>query len=71
MKEDKKGERVIKIQNDGDKENLRRKARKIYWKKMLSPREKMLIENKVFKLERVRMTSREHTPKIKEAEFLR
>ncbi len=70
-KEIKDDKRVTKIQNSGDKEKLRKKAREIYLEKMLSPREKMLKENKVDKLEKIRVASRVETPKIKEAEILR
>ena len=68
MKDDK---RIIKIKNDSDEETLRKKAREVYLENMLSKREKMLKENKVVKLEKVRVSSKEQTPKIKGAEFLR
>ena len=70
-KEIKDDKRIIKIKNDSDEETLRKKAREVYLENMLSKREKMLKENKVVKLEKVRVSSKEQTPKIKGAEFLR
>ena len=70
-KEIKDDKRIIKIQNNGDEKSLREKAREVYLENMLSDREKMLRENKVIQLEKVRVASKEQTPKIKEAEFLR
>lgn len=70
-KEIKDDKRIIKIKNDSDEETLRKKAREVYLENMLSKREKMLRENKVVKLEKVRVSSKEQTPKIKGAEFLR
>ncbi len=70
-KEIKDDKRITKIKNDSDEETLIKKAREVYLEKMLSEREKMLRENKIIKLEKVRIASKEQTPKIKEAEFLR
>ena len=70
-KEIKDDKRIIKIKNGSDEETLRKKAREVYLENMLSKREKMLKENKVVKLEKVRVSSKEQTPKIKGAEFLR
>ena len=70
-KEIKDDKRIIKIQNNSDEKSLREKAREVYLENMLSEREKMLRENKVIKLEKVRVASKKQTPKIKEAEFLR
>ena len=70
-KEIKDDKRIIKIKNDSDEETLRKKAREVYLENMLSKREKMLRENKVIKLEKIRVASKEQTPKIKGAEFLR
>ena len=70
-KEIKDDKRVTRIQNDGNTETLRKKARNLYLEKMLSKREKMLRENKKIKLEKVRVAERKQTPRIKEAEFSR
>ena len=70
-KEIKDDKRLIKIQNNSDEKSLREKAREVYLENMLSEREKMLRENKVIQLEKVRVASKKQTPKIKEAEFLR
>lgn len=57
-KEIKDDKRVIKIQNNSNEEALRKKAREVYLEKMLSEREKMLRENKVIKLEKVRVAQK-------------
>ena len=63
--------RLRKIQNNGDYENLKEQARKIYLEKMVSKREKMLMRNKVIRVGNIRVLPKEQVPKIKEAGFSR
>lgn len=66
--------RVTKIENDGDKTKLKRKAREIYEKTMLSDRENMLKKTRVKVGNRSIVISRsskskENSPRIKKGDF--
>lgn len=68
--------RVTKIENDGDKEKLKQKARKVYEETLLSDRESMLKKTKVKVGNRSITISRENrlkenSPRIKKGEFLK
>lgn len=70
-REIKDNKRVIKVENKGDKSQLRQKARCIYLERMLSRREKMIRNIKLSNLNKPKVHQRQHTPRIIKGEFLR